>query len=296
MTALFSKALGLLVLFSQLIWIAGISAQTKEAVEHELREGVTYKVVGGQSLLVDIYIPKLDTKCPAVLVVHGGAWKEGDRKQLAAYAKELSSRGFCCFAISYRLAPKHKFPTQIDDCRAAVKWVRENANKYNVDGNRIGAIGYSAGGHLASLLATTGESPTEENGNVDSRLQAVVAGGAPTDFRWMPDNGEWARYWMGGNLSEVPEKFELASTAAFIDADDPPFFFFHGKNDSIVPLFWASGCHLALKHSGVRSTMRTINGAGHIKAAFDKDALSEAFDFLETELKTKLAEPQGLTK
>ena len=256
----------------------------KAELEFELHEGIVFKEFEETSLSLDAYIPEGKTKYPAVLVIFGGAWRQGNRKQLSSYAEDLAKRGFCCFAIEYRLAPKHKFPAQIEDCRAALQWVRQNTERYKVNPDRIGAIGYSSGGHLASLLGTTGEAPSEENGNIESRIQAVVAGGAPTDFRWSPDNGEWARYWMGGNLEEVPEKFEQASPAAFIDKDDPPFFFFHGKDDIVAPMILPFTCHLALKKAGVQSEMFGISDADHVEAAFDEEALAAAYRFLEEQL------------
>ena len=251
---------------------------------HTLTNNIVYSNVSDQELLLDAYIPKVSGKHPAILVIHGGAWRFGNRKQLSSYARSLAERGFSCFAIDYRLAPKHKFPAQIEDCRSAVKWIRKNANKYKVDASKLGVIGYSAGGHLATLLGTTGEGPSEQNENSDMRIQAVVAGGAPTDFRWMPDKGKWAKYWMGGDLDSVPEKFRLASSAAFVDAKDPPVFFFHGTKDTLVPMLWSGVCHVALKEAGVKTVMHRVRGAGHVQAAKDKDALNKAFEFLATEL------------
>ena len=252
---------------------------------YTLTNKIVYSNVGDRELLLDAYIPKAEGQYPAVLVIHGGAWRFGDRKQLSNYAQSLAEKGFSCFAIDYRLAPKHKFPAQIEDCRTAVKWIRKNANQYKVDASKLGVIGYSAGGHLATLLGTTGEEPNEKNGNFDMRVQAVVAGGAPTDFRWMPDKGKWAKYWMGGDLDSVPEKFRLASSTAFVDAKDPPVFFFHGTKDTLVPLIWAGACHIALKEAGVKTVMHRVRGAGHIQAAKDEDALKKAYAFLATELK-----------
>jgi dipeptidyl aminopeptidase/acylaminoacyl peptidase len=135
------------------------------------------------------------------------------------------------------------------------------------------------------LLATTGEAPSEKNGNVDTRLQAVVAGGAPTDFRVFPDDGKWAEYWMGGNLKTVPDKFNAASATAFVDKDDAPVFFFNGTADELVPLEWSRSCHEALKACGVRTELHTIEGARHIPAAMNSKALDKAYEFLESELK-----------
>ena len=152
------------------VWLAAASVLGQAANNvtdqpYTLTNNIAYSNVDGQELLLDAYIPKADGKYPAVLVIHGGAWRFGNRKQLSNYARALAEKGFSCFAIDYRLAPTHKFPAQIDDCRAAIKWIRNNANKYKVDTSKLGVIGYSAGGHLATLLGTTGEEPNEQNGN-----------------------------------------------------------------------------------------------------------------------------------
>jgi triacylglycerol lipase len=251
---------------------------------YQIREKITYSTVGDRELLLDAFIPNEAGEHPAVLVVHGGAWRSGNRKQLRAYATTLASRGFVCFAIDYRLAPKHKFPAQIEDCRTAVKWIRKNASQYKVNPDRVGAIGYSAGGHLVSLLATTGTPPSEKNGNVDTRIQVAAAGGAPTDFRWFPDNGRWAEFWMGGNLTSEKDKFQAASSAAFVDAGDAPLFFFHGSADELVPEAWTKACYFELKSAGVKTEFYSIANAGHMRAAMDPKALQKACDFLASEL------------
>jgi acetyl esterase/lipase len=261
-----------------------IASQQPAEYEVELKNDIVYSKVGDRELLVDAYLPKKAGPSPAVLVVHGGAWRYGNRKQLRGYADSLSKMGLVCFAIDYRLAPQHKFPAQIEDCRAAVKWIRTEAADYDVDPKKLGAIGYSAGGHLVSLLGTTGEAPSKTNGNVDSRLQVVAAGGAPTDFRWFPDKGKWAEFLFGGDLDSVPEKFLAASSSAFADKDDAPTFFFNGTEDRLVPLPWSQSCYGALRSAGVKTEFHRIEGAGHMEAARDPEALQKAYKFLASEL------------
>lgn len=256
----------------------------------QVREDVVYGRVGERELLLDAFLPQVEGPVPAVIVIHGGAWRSGNRRQLRGYADSLAKRGMACFAIDYRLAPDHKFPAQIDDCRTAVRWVRRNAGEYKVDSARLGAIGYSAGGHLAALLGTTGKPAEEDPEKLDTRLQAIVAGGAPTDFRLMPDGGKWAKYWMGGDQKEVPEKFEAASPTAFVDDRDPPFFFFNGTDDKLVPLIWSMACHTALRGAGVRSEVYRIEGAGHMEAALNREALRRSVAFLATELRAPSTE------
>lgn len=265
--------------------LAAVSQATEEqgGSPYDVHSKIVYVKRDEQELHLDAFVPKADGKHPAVLVIHGGAWRSGNRWQLRFYADLLAKQGFACFAIDYRLAPKHKWPAQIEDCRAAVRWVRKNAAKYRVDPARIGAIGYSAGGHLASLLATTGEAGNGED-EIDTRIQVAAAGGAPTDFRVFPDNGKWAEFLMGGDLKEVPEKFKSASSAAFVDQNDPPVFFYNGTADKLVSLRWTESCFNALKDAGVRTEMYRIEGAGHLLAAVDGEALKKAFGFLKSVL------------
>jgi acetyl esterase/lipase len=145
----------------------------------------------------------------------------------------------------------------------------------------------SAGGHLVSLLATTGEAPNEQNGNIDTRIQAAAAGGAPTDFRSFDDNGKWAEYWMGGDLDTVPEKFHEASSVAFVDPSDAPIFFFNGTADDLVAVKWSKDCHDALKVAGVKTEMHLVEGAGHIQAAMNPIAVLKACKFLKQELQVE---------
>lgn len=268
----------------------GKANKPAEKLAFEVKKKLVYSKVGDRELLLDAYVPEKEGTYPAVLVVHGGAWRSGNRYQLSGYARTLTQMGMVCFAIDYRLAPKHKWPAQIDDCRSAIKWIRKHAADYKVDPERLGAIGYSAGGHLVSLLATSGEAPSEKNGNVDTRLQAVAAGGAPAEFRKFPDKGRWAEFLMGGDQDSVPEKFKSASPAVFIDKNDPPIFFYNGTKDRLVPMTWTQPFFEELKKAGVKVEMHTIEGAGHMTAAMNPAALRKAFGFLKRELTAKSQE------
>ena len=243
---------------------------------------VVYAKRGDLELKLDVYHPQpaASKQQPAVLVVHGGAWRHGNRKQLSRYATALSERGYVCFAIDYRLAPDHKFPAQIHDCRDAVLFIRENAETYCVDPARVGAVGYSAGGHLVALLATTGESG--EAG--DTRVQAVVAGGAPTEFRFLPNSGQGLAYWLG-EAHDDNDNHELASPTVHVSDDDCPVFFFNGDSDELVPLSWTELLYTDLQKAGVPTVMHTIPGAGHLSAAINDDALTAAWAFFDEHLR-----------
>jgi triacylglycerol lipase len=182
-------------------------------------------------------------------------------------------------SIEYRLAPQHKFPAQIDDCRTALLWIRENAKRFRIDPTRIAGFGYSAGGHLVCLLGLLNSDDENE------RLQAVVAGGAPCEFRTLPETSGLLTYWLGGTRSELPEAYRDASPTTFASADDPPVFFYHGQRDRMVPNRSAKGLHQLLKDKGVRTDMYTVVDAGHIKTFFDQKSVDRAAQFLDDVLK-----------
>ena len=253
---------------------------------------IVYKEIDGKKLKLDAYVPKGDGPFPGVLVVHGGAWRTGSRTQLTMYAKSLARRGFSCFAIDYRLAPKHKSPAQIEDCRDAVRWIRQHAAKHKTDPERIGAIGYSAGGHLVSLLATTGLSREDDPKGVGTKIIAAVAGGAPTDFRFTRENSKALAYWLGGSRGEKPKVYHEASPAAYADKNDAPIFFYNGSVDMLVPVkihrtigyAGPSALHAALKKAGVETDLHIIKGAGHLPAILNRTALHAGYAFLDRHL------------
>ena len=270
------------------VFVALVPSVRADEKPFTVDRGVEYSSSGDMKLAADIYRPEGDGPFPGVLVVHGGAWMTGNRRQLAGVAQRLAESGYVAVAISYRLAPKYIFPAQIEDCRAAVRWMRKESSQLKIDPKRVGGYGYSAGGHLVSLLATAGDEDSPDGQAPSARLQAVVAGGAPLDFRLLPAGNRMLAYWLGGSRSEKPENYLNASPAAFISKDDPPAFFFHGEKDRLVPIISPLAMHLLLKASGVSSQTYTVAGAGHIQALFDKEAGDRSLAFLDRVLKAPL--------
>jgi acetyl esterase/lipase len=257
----------------------------------EVRRNLVYVERETGNLGADIYLPKGSGPFPGVLVVHGGAWTIGSRAQLAAVAVALAERGYTAAAISYRLAPQHPFPAQLCDCQAAVRWLRDHAAEFKIDPERIGGFGYSAGGQLVALLGTLGDSDFREDGvpqaAPSARLQAVVAGGAPCDFRVMPIHNSGLAYWLGGTRATKPDAYNLASPAAFVTNDDPPMFFFHGARDALVPIHSPQRMVERLTSTGITAEMYTIEDQGHIAALFDRDARQRALAFVDRHLKSE---------
>jgi acetyl esterase/lipase len=251
---------------------------------------VVYIQRGELNLLADVYMPEGEGPFPAVLVVHGGAWRSGDKNQLFFVAGRLVRAGYTCVAINYRLAPEHKFPAQVEDCKAAVRWMREHAAQYKIDPNRIAGWGYSAGAHLVSMLGTTDKShglegPTATADSPSTRLQAVVAGGTPCDFRTMPELGDGLAFWLGARRSEKPEVYKQASPMVYVSDDDPPFFFYHAVNDELVPLESAQAMQAALEQAGVAAELYEIEKGNHIGGALNGAAIIKGTEFLDRVLK-----------
>lgn len=243
------------------------------------------------TLSADVYRPKGDGPFPGMLVVHGGAWRMGARANLAAMSAVLASQGYVAVAIDYRLAPQHKFPAQIYDCQAAVRWMREHAKELKIDPDRIGGFGYSAGGHLVALLGTLSDEELREKGIPEkapsARLQVVIAGGAPCDFRPLPADSERLSYWLGGTQGAKPNEYHDASPACFITADDPPMYFFHGREDMLVPVDSPTQMVSLLKDAGVTAEIYAIKDSGHTQALFDRQALAQGLAFADKYLKSK---------
>jgi acetyl esterase/lipase len=242
-------------------------------------------------LAADVYRPHGAGPFPGMLVVHGGAWRMGARADLATIAHGLAEHGYTAVAIDYRLAPTYKFPAQIYDCQAAVRWMRSHAAEFKIDATRIGGFGYSAGGHLVALLGTLDDKELREPGlptNAPSaRLQVVVAGGAPCDFRVLPGDSERIAFWIGGTRDKMPNEYRDASPASFITADDPPMYFFHGQQDLLVPVESPTEMVKLLKDAHVTAEMCVVKDAGHIQALFDRTALDHGLAFADKYLKAE---------
>ncbi|HVT26972.1 MAG TPA: alpha/beta hydrolase [Lacipirellulaceae bacterium] len=256
------------------------------------------------SLAADVYMPHGSGPYPGMLVVHGGAWTVGSRDELAPIARAFAERGYTAVAISYRLAPQYKFPAQIYDCEAAVRWMRTHARELKIDPNRIGGFGYSAGGHLVALLGTIHDNDLREGGVAASapsaRLECVLAGGAPCDFRVMPADSQQLAYWLGGSRAEKPDAYRNASPATYIRAGDPPMFFFHGESDLLVPISSPTRMVSLLKSAGVPAEMYAVKDAGHIQTIYNRKAVERAIAFADRYLRPKgtvvAASRDGATK
>lgn len=219
-----------------------LAQEKDQRFKYEKLGGVVFASGDDYELKCDIYQPISDQPRPIMLALHGGAWTTGSKFAMIRHARILANRGYVVMALDYRLAPKHKWPAQIHDCKHAVRWIREHAKKYNGDPERVYVFGYSAGGHLASLLATTDADDGLEDDAVEpfakhsTRVQGIIAGGSPMDFSWLDQNSGVLKHWIGGTRKQTPDAYLSASPVTYVTEDDPVAVMFHGKADLLVPI------------------------------------------------------------
>ncbi|WP_161604701.1 alpha/beta hydrolase [Roseiconus nitratireducens] len=258
-----------------------------------------YRVVKGlsfsqadPSLTLDLYLPKATSAQPCVIVIQGGGFRPQNGQRFRPIAEHLASRGFCSALISYRGRPQHHFRETLADVKDSVRFVRRNGAKYGIDPDRIGAVGRSAGGTLAALLAVTSDAEDDE-----SRIQAAVGLAGVYDFvsrfsdadqlELQPDyrkkiesNGEW----IGAAFSPSQADWREASPIAHVDSEDPPILFCHSKNDSTVPWIQSAEMHRAMRQAGVSSELKIFETGGHRVAPEGKLPLETMTDFFKRRL------------
>jgi acetyl esterase/lipase len=236
-----------------------------------VERGLVYGKGGDKALKLDLALPRGKGPFPAVVCIHGGGWRGGRRQDLSPLIGTLAAHGFVAATVSYRLSPAAKFAAQIKDCKAAVRWLRANARKYHNDPHHIGAVGFSAGGHLVSLLGTARKKDGLEGngGNPDesSRVQAVVSFFGPTNFNTKDWSEDVERTFLipvlGATYREKPELYRRLSPINYVSKDAPPFLFFHGTEDGLVGLRHSRQLAEKLKQAGVSAQVVELKGEGH---------------------------------
>jgi acetyl esterase/lipase len=259
-----------------------------KVIDVKLIRDIEYRRVDGKPILLDVYQPQgADKPLPVLLWIHGGGWESGDKN--SAPDGFDGNRGYAAVSIDYRLSNVATFPAQIEDCRAAVRWIRAHAKEYNLDPNRIAVWGVSAGGHLAALLGTSADikrldGDCKDNLQYSSAVQVVIDWCGPTDLLHMgnciPDTLE---RFLGGPPAKVRAKAEMASPITFVSKNDPPFQIMHGEADDIVPCQQAQTLHDALRRVGVECELHIFKGIGH--GYYDAGRVEEVYAFMDKHLK-----------
>lgn len=241
----------------------------------QAQRDVEYVEGGGKRRSLDLYLPDDARKpMPVVVWIHGGAWWSGSKDNCPAIG--LTTRGYAVASLNYRLSQDGIWPAQIHDCKAAIRWLRANAAKYNLDPKRFGVWGASAGGHLVAMLGTSGDVKALEGdqGNLkqSSRVQAVCDWFGPSDFVSIANAPSNLKHngvdspgskLIGGPLPENKDKAAAASPITYVTTDDPPFLIMHGDQDMVVPLQQSEVLQDALAKAKVDSKLHVVKGAGH---------------------------------
>ena len=209
---------------------------------------IVYNSLDSRELHLDAYYKKGKKPQPAVILIHGGGWKSGNKSQMKIFAQEIASKGYSCFSIEYRLSPEAQYPAAIFDVKNAIKYIKANAKKFNVNPDKVAVLGCSSGGQMAALIGTTNnnlefESPSGINENAS--VQAIIDLDGILAFKHPEsEEGKVASLWLGGSFDEKPEIWKQASALNHVSASTPPILFinsdmtrFHaGRTDVISKL------------------------------------------------------------
>lgn len=272
---------------------------------NSIEKDLVYRVVGGDQVKADFYAPELRNPDgdPFVLVVHGGGWTGGKKEDMSMVCEALAKVGIASATVQYRLAPTNKYPAQLDDVQAAVRFFRGNRAKMGIRTEKIGAIGASAGGHLSLLLGFTDTRDLESKDfqGESSRVQYVVNLFGPTDLRF--DFDRTIASILSMQVTGKPYDAEGAMTKSFspifyVDAKSAEVFTIHGEKDTLVPPKQAQRLDDALKAAKIPHTLRMIPGMGHeynLGIPEMEKASNEAIKFLVDRLQmTKMTEVSEL--
>ena len=308
-------ACALAIVLLPLLNAADNKSSTKSSREEQLKaalagvkvlRNVEYSKPNGKALLLDVFIPEdAKGKLPMIVWIHGGGWVSGNKENPPTLM--FLRKGYAVASINYRLSPVAPFPAQIHDCKAAIRFLRAKAPEYNVDPDRIGVWGGSAGGHLVALLGVSdGVKELEGDGGnpgVSSKVQAVCDFFGPTDFTKIKelrmsddpsiqqklkefnldnDSNVLAKL-LGGPIDQKQELAIQASPMTYVKKllndkkDYPPFLIMHGEKDPVVPVEQSIEFNDALKAAGLDSTLKVYKGAKHGSLGGDSMKLVEEF-------------------
>lgn len=234
-------------------------------IELQAYKEVEYKNIDSISLKLDIYkLKEKKEKAPVLLFIHGGSWKKGKRQDYLPYLVDYAMKGYVTATVSYRLSGVAKYPAALEDVKCAIKWLKDHADEYNFDANRMALVGGSAGGHLALLAGYDNQFNETCSSASDGSVKAIVNLYGPVDLttpyaRARPETTSF----LGKTYDEDSELFVKASPRTYISNDDPPTLTFHGTIDSLVPISQADSLDVWLNEAGVAHDYHRLKGWPH---------------------------------
>lgn len=295
------------LLFSVSAFSQGRQARVPDGVL--ARRDLIYVEGGHERHKLDLYLPeKADGPLPLIIWVHGGGWQNGSKDGCPPLRGGYVERGYAVASINYRLSGHAVFPAQIEDCKAAIRWLRAHASEHNLDTERFGVWGSSAGGHLVALIGTSGDVKAFDVGahlDQSSRVQAVCDYYGPTDFTVFvttpgyeshaTDSSPEAKL-LGGAVMQNKDKAARVNPITYVTPDDPPFLIVHGDQDKTVPLNQSQLLFAALKKTNISAHFHTIHGAGHGGPGFSGKNIEDMVStFFDTRLRQVSVQVNALT-
>jgi acetyl esterase/lipase len=275
-------------------FVSGQDSATSATPKIVHERDAEYGTGGDQKLLLDVDRPEqLPQSAPCVVVIHGGAWRGGNKNAHRDLIEQLARAGYVAATVGYRLCPKYPFPAQVEDVKCAVRYLRAHADQYHLDPKRFGAVGFSAGAHLSLMLGVMGSGDGLEGTggwpDQSSQVQAVVSFFGPTDLA-APDIPLISRVlvkdFIGGTAAEKPKEYRAASPVTYVSRGDAPVLMFQGTKDPLVPHTQAYRMADALAKAGVPGRVEILLGAGHGWGGDELQRTTEqTLRFLERQLK-----------
>ena len=249
----------------------------------EFHQNLVFVERDGEALKLDLACPPTGKMRPAVMLIHGGGWQEGHRSDHHENMRKIAEQGYVTASIDYRSSDKAKWPAQIEDVQTALRWMIEHAGEYEIDRERIGVLGASAGGHLALLVGCI---PAESSNT--PRLRSIANLYGPTDLHALAANQPvrgLLEGLVGTPLEEHVRVLQEASPVSYIDRTDPPVFTLHGTADSYVPFAQATKLHAQLEKSKIPNRLFSMQGAGHELGDDTEEGLQQLLAFMDAHLK-----------
>lgn len=240
--------------------------QEKKKVDVVQIKDIIYQQRNERALYLDAFYNKKKKLNPAIIMIHGGGWRSGNKSQMHTLAKEMASKGYSCFAVEYRLSLEAKYPEGVYDVKNAIKFIKDNARKFNVDPDKIAVLGCSSGGQMAALIGTTNENSGFEEAafksKSSSKVHAIIDVDGVLAFKHPESSeGEMASFWLGGSYNEKPENWNQASALSHTDKNTPPTLFinssfdrFHAGRDDMIAI---------LNENKMYSEVQTIPDSPH---------------------------------
>jgi acetyl esterase/lipase len=241
---------------------------------------------------LDLFVPpNAPAACPLMVWIHGGAWKEGSKENCPAVG--MLGKGWVVASLNYRFSQHAVFPAQLEDCKAAIRFLRAHAEQYHIDKSRVATWGASAGGHLVALLGVTGktkEFDVGENLEQSSAVSCVIDWFGPTDFlHWgngsvikSENKDDVIAKLFGGPVSDHLDLAKKGSPITWVSKDSAPILIMHGDKDPLVPLQQSETFETALEKAGVTSALKVYPGQGHGGPLFSNDEAKKLMmDFVE---------------